>query len=44
MVRAVLLRKVRFWCPQQESNPHLFLRTELLYPLSYGGLYIDMVA
>jgi hypothetical protein len=22
---------------QQELNPDLFLRTELLYPLSYGG-------
>ncbi len=26
-------------CPQRESNPHLFLRTELLYPLSYEGLF-----
>src|SRR3989338_305714 len=24
-------------CPRQESNPHLSLRTGLLYPLSYGG-------
>ena len=22
--------------PRKELNPHLFLRTELLYPLSYG--------
>ncbi len=29
-------------CPQRESNPHLFLRTELLYPLSYEGLlYVE---
>ena len=26
-------------CPQYESNVHLFLRTELLYPLSYEGKY-----
>ena len=23
-------------CPQRESNPHLILRTDPLYPLSYG--------
>lgn len=26
-----------FRCPHPESNQDLFLRTELLYPLSYGG-------
>ena len=25
--------------PRKESDPHLFLRTELLYPLSYEGLH-----
>jgi hypothetical protein len=25
------------WCPRRESNPHLILRTDLLYPLSYEG-------
>ncbi len=24
-------------CPQQESDPHLLLRTELFYPLNYRG-------
>ena len=24
-----------YWCSQQESNLHLVLRTDLLYPLSY---------
>ena len=27
-----------FLCPQQESNLHLILRTDLLYPLSYEGI------
>ena len=26
------------WCPHRDSNADLFLRTELLYPLSYGGV------
>lgn len=26
------------WCPRRESNPHLILRRDLLYPLSYGDM------
>ena len=26
------------WCPRKELNPHLILRTDLLCPLSYGGV------
>ena len=26
------------WRPWRESNPHLGLRSALLYPLSYGGV------
>ena len=29
------------WCPQGESNPHPLLRREVLYPLSYRGLYSE---
>src|SRR4029079_3788466 len=25
------------WCPHQDSNADLLLRTELFYPLNYGG-------
>src|SRR3989344_2000140 len=28
---------VRLWCPRRELNLHLFLRTELFYPLNYEG-------
>jgi hypothetical protein len=24
-------------CPRKESNPHHLVRSEILYPLSYGG-------
>ena len=27
----------KVWCPRRELNPHLLLRTEQLYPLSYKG-------
>lgn len=30
-------------CPQYESNIHLILRTDLLYPLSYEGIIILLV-
>lgn len=33
----VLTKKAYNVCPHQESNLDLFLRTELLYPLSYEG-------
>ena len=25
------------WCPRHDSNVKLLLRTELFYPLNYGG-------
>ncbi len=25
------------WCPHHDSNVEHFLRTELFYPLNYGG-------
>lgn len=25
------------WCPHHDSNVELLLRTELFYPLNYGG-------
>jgi hypothetical protein len=25
------------WCPRRDSNAELLLRTELFYPLNYGG-------
>jgi hypothetical protein len=28
------------WCPQQESNLHLILRRDLLYPFNYGDIAI----
>ncbi len=28
------------WCPRRELNPHLILRTDLLYPLSYKGIFL----
>lgn len=29
---------LRFWCPHPDSNGDLLLRTELFYPLNYGGI------
>ncbi len=29
---------IQVWRPWRESNPHLGLRSALLYPLSYGGV------
>ncbi len=26
-----------FWCPREESNLYFILRTDLFYPLNYGG-------
>ena len=40
MVTAQLMfhvKRTSRWCPWRESNPHLILRTDLLYPLSYKG-------
>jgi len=27
------------WCPRHDSNVKLLLRTELFYPLNYGGMW-----
>ena len=35
--KSVNFLKVRFWCPQQESNLQLLLRREPFYPLNYEG-------
>lgn len=32
------LSYITTWYPREESNLYHLLRTELLYPLSYGGL------
>ena len=33
------------WCPWKESNPHHWVRSPVLYPLSYRGelLFINFV-
>lgn len=28
-----------FWCPRQESNLYLGLRSALFYPLNYGDVF-----
>jgi hypothetical protein len=35
--KILTLDVVDLWCPHHDSNVELLLRTELFYPLNYGG-------
>lgn len=35
---STLRRLLCDWCPHHDSNVELLLRTELFYPLNYGGI------
>ena len=37
------MKLITFWCPRRESNSHFILRTDLFYPLNYGGLLSNIL-
>jgi hypothetical protein len=37
---AVFAYDAQLWCPRQDSNLELLLRTELFYPLNYRGVHL----